>query len=747
MSHTLIIAEKPSAAQKIAYALADSKPKIEKKGKVSYYKLTHKNKEIVIVSAAGHLYTLAERKKTNDYPSFDIKWYPIYEIRKDAKHTKQFLDVIKELAKNADEFIIACDYDTEGEVIGYNILRFACNQNNAKRMKFSTLTKQELINSFENASKTIDWGQAYAGLTRHQLDWLYGINLSRALTNSIKNTGSFKIMSIGRVQGPSLNIIAKKEKEIQEFIPQKYWEITVKGIANNYDLEAIHEKDKIFNKEIAEEIYNKVNKNNGIISKVSRTKKTIFPPVPFDLTQLQTESYRVFRLNPKRTLEIAQKLYLGSYISYPRTSSQKLPPSIGYINIIKQLSKNQNYNEICKQLIEKNNEKKIFPRQGKKEDPAHPAIYPTGVIPKKLNEEEQKLYDLIVKRFLAAFGEPAIRETTTININIKEEIFKTTAYSTKYKGWIKIYNPYASFKESEEKEIEENTEFINKKTTITEKETEPPKRYTQSSLITELEKRNLGTKATRAQIIDTLYQRGYVEGDPIKITELGMKTNELLEKNIPKIVDEELTRHFEEEMEKIRTNYDQKEKVIEESKEVLRDILSNFKEKESKIGTELKDAILETNKQKSFFGPCPKCKDGNLALKRGKFGNFLACDRYPDCDFTLSIPQSISYIKYTGKNCEFCGYPLVKISYKNKNNSKKSKLQVICINTNCPAKKKEQKEEDNLKEIIEKLKCPECGSKLTLRKGLHGYFIGCSNYPKCRYTEDLKKIINNTTDQ
>jgi len=225
--YELIITEKPSSAQKIAESLSEGKkPEKKAENKVFYYILKHKKQDIVVASAVGHLFGLKEKEKKGwTYPTFDVKWIPSSEI-KNAEYTGKYIHLLQKLSQKADKFTVATDYDLEGEVIGYNIVRFICKRKNAKRMKYSTLTKDELIESYEKASKHLDWPQVEAGLTRHELDYYYGINLSRALTLSIKNsTGRFKVMSSGRVQGPTLAILAQREKEIKAFISKPFWQL------------------------------------------------------------------------------------------------------------------------------------------------------------------------------------------------------------------------------------------------------------------------------------------------------------------------------------------------------------------------------------------------------------------------------------------------------------------------------------------------------------------------------------------
>ncbi|MDO8460784.1 MAG: toprim domain-containing protein, partial [Nanoarchaeota archaeon] len=187
----LIITEKPQAAQKIASSLGN--PSKYNENGVYYYEVEHNKEKIIVASAVGHLFGLTYQKGQKGWPIFEIMWRPSYEI-KSVAYTKKYYDLLKKLSRKAKEIIVATDYDIEGEVIGWNIVRFICNKQTAKRMKYSTLTKPELQKSYENTMAEPDWGQAYAGETRHILDWLYGINLSRGLMSAIKTTGSFKVL-------------------------------------------------------------------------------------------------------------------------------------------------------------------------------------------------------------------------------------------------------------------------------------------------------------------------------------------------------------------------------------------------------------------------------------------------------------------------------------------------------------------------------------------------------------------------
>ena len=700
----LIITEKPSAAKMIASALSDSTPVQVKNGKVSYYEITHNKKKIVVASAAGHLYGLEEKEKTFEYPKFDIEWKPTHKTSKNAKFTKAFLDNLTKLAKKADSFTVACDYDIEGEVIGLNCVRFACKQKDASRMKFSTLTKSEIQDSYKNKAKTLNWGQARAGETRHFLDWMYGINLSRALMSSLKKAGTFKVLSTGRVQAPALKIVVDRELEIRSFKPEKYWQLRIQ----TNKLEAQHEKDKFDKREEAETAKENTSKE-AIVKELISTIKKQFPYPAFDLGSLQIEAHSNFRYTPKITLSIAQKLYLAGLISYPRTSSQKLPAQLGLNKILKKLS--TFYKEAATL------EGKI-PVQGKKDDPAHPAIFPTGQKPKELSDQEKKVYDLITRRFLSAFGQPAEREYSTIKLESNTENYIARGVRTIKQGWFKIYKPYVKLKEIELPELKKEEKLSITKKILDEKETQPPRRYTQASLVSALEKRSLGTKATRAEIVDTLFSRGYIDGKSLIASDLGIDIISILKKFVPEIIDVELTKEIEEEMQEIRDGKTTEEEILKKTKPKLIKILTKFRSQELEIGNELKKAYSETLRKDSELGVC-SC-GGKLKIKFSKKKQrFVGCDKYPDCTNTFPLPRTGKIIP-TEKACETCSTPIIQIG-----------RRTVCINPDCKSKKTNG--------TVKEKPCPKCDGTLILRKSVYGEFMGCSNYPKCKQTE---KILN-----
>ncbi len=1159
MTYTLIIAEKPDAAMRLALALAESKlnKKTSKYG-VDYYEFYRGKRKFLVAPAVGHLFNLKQKGKGWGYPIFDVEWVPSFRAVKKSAFSEKYFRTMEEVAKNASGFIIACDMDIEGSTLGYNILRFICKKNDAKRMKFSTLTKPDLVKSYEEIMPHLDWQNIESGEVRHILDFYYGINTSRALTSSIKKAASrFALLTTGRVQGPILSILAEREAEIKKFIPTPYWQIQAKLLIDKQEIIAEYEKEKLWEKGEAEKIRKESDSSKAIVEDVAKKQYRQSPPSPFNVTSLQTEAYRFFGYSPQQTMQIAQRLYTAAYLSYPRTSvdwkdtlyiidssgltqrvkigefidsmmresdqiisdgdseelevhgiktfsvnaesnkveikdikklirhpieedlyeiatregkkvratkshslftfkngkivsiptkeleigdfivaiknmdsdygvedinlleravklnmikeisithikgtsiydltykmkngndyrfrdaipldvllehinykdilnlplkiraragknkfempikqkmtpelarllgyfdsegckwmkggckatyevclaqenedvlkdmvycvnsvfdinlspvryrnntnkirlygksffnifrllgcdgnhltkstsdlilsgsritvakylkaffagdgyvhlsgegmcyvttsenladsisfllsrrgiqsrilevepverrrmkskvfiigiygrsntgrfseeigfvkdfhknqaarlspkvnessttfesvpkelidwssfiagvsdvgkrytgvyhtktitlaqvsrikehksnpyleeiysfltsdislsqivsiekvapttqfvydisvegnenfvggfgqillhnsSEKLPPSINYREMLQSLAQIKRYAPLAKALLAL---AILKPNEGKNIDPAHEAIHTTVEVPnlEKLRTQERNIYDLVARRILATFAGEAMRESMQVKMNIGKHLFSTTGRRTLERGWMQYYGPYAKAEEIILPDLKKGDTAKVSKVEMLSKETSPPPRYSQAAMIKELDKRNLGTRATRASILQTLYDRHYVSDKSIKVTDLGMAVASTLKKYVPDLVDEKLTRSFEKDIEKIYEGKAKKEKIYGEAKKALTKISNEFKEHEEKIGKELGKAIIITQEDRSTLGPCKVC-GGNLKALFSIFTkkSFAGCSNYSRC--------------------------------------------------------------------------------------------------------------------
>ncbi len=668
----LIVTEKPNVAERIAESIGVAEKK--RRDGISYYVVG----DVVVAPAVGHIYTLMEKRKGLwKYPVFEIEWVPSYKASKNSAFTRKYLDNIKHLSKRCDEFINACDYDIEGEVIGYNVIKHACGvdpfSGKVHRMRYSSLTHKSITEAYRSLEK-INRGMVDAGLTRHVLDWYWGINLSRALTLAIRRARGYTTLSIGRVQGPVLKLLASRDRKINAFRPEPYWELMMVLLKDRIKFTALHVEGRFWDKEKALKSKKKCG-DKAVVKKISRRSSRKKPPYPFDLTTLQTEAYRVFKISPRDTLQMAQELYTNAFISYPRTSSQQLPSDIDYRDIIKKLSAMKEYKKETRYLLSM---KKLKPKNGRKKDPAHPAIHPTGEIPRNLGRGKEKIFDLICRRFFASFGDYAIRETLSVEFDNNREVFISKGSTTLEPGWQTLYGRYTRFKEEELPPLKKGELLGVEDVLLHRKETQPPNRYTPSSIIREMEKKNLGTKATRSQIIDILFRRGYLKGKSIEVTPLGLSVVDTLEKYCPNVLSEKLTRKFESEMERIRSGELDKERVLEEGRAALVEITDEFKRSEEEIGAELAKSFRSAN-QGENLGPCLEC-DGNLILRKSKYGGFfVGCSNYPKCTFKISIPKG--RVRRTGK-CPSCGYAVLTLTSSKKPFS-------FCINPKCKSKRRD----------------------------------------------------------
>lgn len=685
MSKYLIIAEKPEAARRISEAL-DSGSKPRKIGRlVPSFLVRNGDSEIMVTTALGHLYELTTKNRNRlAYPVFDYEWVPKHVVEK-SKRLEKWLEEMSSMNNGVDYYVNACDYDIEGSLIGYNVLRFLYNVSGEEkrvfRMKLSTLTKKEIQEAFRRMKPGLDIGLVKAGETRHIVDFLYGINLSRALTRSVSRfVRTPYVLSVGRVQTPTLNLLVEREVSIETFIPTPYWVLKAEVIINGKTYEATHERERVNSLSEAKRIVEDADSKQALVEKIERKIEKISAPEPFDLTTLQREAYSAFGFTPSRTLSIAETLYLNALISYPRTSSQKLPPDIGYREILEKLMENRVYAKTVEKILSR---QVLTPKQGEKDDPAHPAIYPTGEQKTGLSTDQLKILDLVTRRFLAAFDEDAEKAVCRVTLKLGNERFILRGSEIVRKGWLEVYSPYYAPEERIIPPLKEG-ECLNVQRIISEEKfTNPPHRYNPASLVREMERLGIGTKATRAEIVETLYKRGYIAGRSIVVADLGFSLVSALNRFSPKILSVDMTREVEANMEKIEKGLIEEEKVISMAKTELTEILREVEANEEYIGKYLSSSIIAILRGRNIIGKCPACGEGELKMivsrKTGK--RFGICTNVFEkkCGLTIPLPQDPNRVYATGRVCKACGWPVVRVITR-------GKPWLLCVNPSCSGK-------------------------------------------------------------
>ncbi|MEM4971618.1 MAG: DNA topoisomerase I, partial [Sulfolobales archaeon] len=482
------------------------------------------------------------------------------------------------------------------------------NISKMKRMKFSSLVEEELRRSFKNLEPP-DLNMVEAGLARHEMDWIWGINVSRAIMRLFKKIFSeHRILSAGRVQTPTLFEVVRNTIERSTFVPRPLYNVNIYVHLAGRDYKLEQGEDPFERRSKAEAYAERIREAGYVIvTNVDKRLISYQPPHPYNLGDIQRDAYSIYKISPAKTLQILEDLYLDSLISYPRTNSQKLPLTIDHRDIIRRIASMPRYSFAALKLLKKD---RLVPNNGPMEDPAHPAIYPTGEVPGRLSDMHSKIYDLIVRRYLATFMDPLIVESTKVEIDALGRRYYLQGSKIYSRGWLDIY-PFYNIGEKEipQIRIRDRLRISKVKIAITYTRPEPP--YNKASLLKWMEDQGIGTEATRAEIIETLYKRGYIKGS--EATRLGLMVYSAIEKYFGDLSKVELTRHFEEMLEKIRRGELKREHVIQETKAVVGDAIKRFLESIEKLNpSEIK--LLGTG-----LGGCPICSDPSDSDSKYRF--------------------------------------------------------------------------------------------------------------------------------
>ncbi len=684
--YTLVICEKPDAARRVAEALSSEAPETFRVRDVPAFRLKDASgKRYVVCAAMGHLYGISDTVKDRRvYPALDLEWFPLGELsKKAAKLISSRIRAIWSLSDEAIEFVNACDFDIEGETIGYNILRYACGgkESSAMRAKFSTLTKEEIVEAFDERRLGSTNGLARAGRLRHAIDFVWGVNLSRALSELLRTGYSFRTVSIGRVQGPTLNFIVEKEVAVRTFVPSPYW--TVRGSFKGGDaiFEAKYSSAPIVpTKHAAEEVKAACEGRMGVVSLVTRRTFRQRPPPPFNLADLQKEAFRLLGYAPSRTLQIAERLYLAAMISYPRTASQRLP-KLDYGRLLSRVAAIPGYSDLVRGVVSQGAPR---PTEGPGTDPAHPAVYPTGESARRpLTLEERRLFDLVVRRFISCFGEDAIREASSAEILVGEHEFRIEETRVLVPGWMKaiVGGRPAGDVSMTPPALREGDSVAVGAVTVEEHLRLHPARYNQATLLEKMEKEEIGTKATRADIITTLLDRGYVAGETLVPTELGFALIETMREHCPQIISTDLTRDIETHLERLEGPGEFGWEFLDGMLSSLLTQIGEVRRHGGEIALRMRGSLAEEDSGRTVLGGCPMCKGGKLWIVRSRKSGkrFVGCTNYAKgCRASAPLPQR-GAIRVASKPCGSCGWPVVYVRLGRR-------PWKLCVNDRCPRK-------------------------------------------------------------
>ncbi|MBU6459443.1 MAG: type I DNA topoisomerase [Proteobacteria bacterium] len=653
-----------------------------------------------ILASYGHVRDLVPKQGAVDpEQEFAMKYEPI------SRNSKHF-DAIAKAVHGVKNVYLATDPDREGEAIAWHLIEMLhakklLNDKNVFRVEFHEITKTAVCNAVENP-RTLLMPLVNAQQARRALDYLVGFNLSPLLWKKVRRG-----LSAGRVQSPALRLIVERELEIEAFVEQEYWSIHLQTIKDGQSftgrliqfrgdkLDQFYVENETAYERILTEL-GKYAPEGVVISKIEKKRKLRHAVAPFTTSTLQQEAVKKLGFTTDRTMRIAQQLYEGvniagnaiGLITYMRTDSSNLASEA--------ISEIRSY--IGRQFESSYlpSEPNVYKSKSKNAQEAHEAIRPTSVertpddVREYLSPEQLKLYEMIWKRTVSSQMSPAQFDTVAVDLSLGDDlaVFRANGQTLIFPGFISVY-------QEDEEEVSEQADSRNRLPVLIEHETlsveklygeqhftQPPPRYTEASLVKTLEEYGIGRPSTYAAIISTLINREYVVLDRkrFKPTDVGRVVNRFLSEHFSRYVDYDFTAKMEDELDDVATGKVEWRPVLHEFWEHFnRQLLDKQNIKRQEITQEKLDEL------------CPKCGKP-LSIRLGKRDRFVGCTGYPDCNYTRSLNED--------------------------------------------AESDPGLDQDK---VIEDRSCPTCGGALVVKTGPYGRFIGCANYPKCKFIEALDK--------
>ena len=757
----LIVTEKDSAARKIAEILG-RRVSVREHGrgrqKVRSYGFEWDGAPATAIGLRGHV---MESVFPNTYRRWSLKHLEKMIREPDLAWmvdggAASTLAALRTAAKGADELFIATDYDREGELIGHEALtilrgealkrhpgdrpekgkkagRAAAEADPAgvddepgarvkamlpakvvdrhHRARYSALTPAEVQAAFDKPA-TVDFNLAEAARSRQDIDLIWGAVLTRFMSLASYRYGS-EYLSVGRVQTPTLRLIVDRELERRAFVPVPYWEVKALLAHDGGQLEVAHASGRFDSLEGAQAAVAGADAATATVTDYKAQPRPLAPPAPFNTTALMSAASAV-GVAPSRAMRAAESLYLEGLISYPRTDNTVYPPSLDLRGSLRELTRYAPVAAVAGRLAGAG---KLSPTRGKRRTTDHPPVYPVGAPARELTGDRAKVYDLVARRFLATLLPGAVIESQRLDLRIGTEPFLARGSRVAKAGFLEVYERYAAKRERPLPALAEGDELEVLELRSEAKETQPPSRYGQGSLIEKMEDLGLGTKATRADIIQHLYDRNYVRDNPVEPTELGLALIAAFDVAMTEapvdISSSAMTAELEHEMDRISDGELARNDVVADSQRMLE---RAWKLLDGHI-EEIRSRIRGGAREDLTLGACQNC-GGQLRVLRGKTGKrFAACvgkgapeagvdgatpeaasaPAAPEaptpgeagvrprrgCGQTFPLPQRGTIVP-TGKACAECGWPEIKVT----GASGRGRPWVLCIDIDCPSKEK-----------------------------------------------------------
>src|SRR5688572_28686625 len=694
----LIITEKNNSAKKIAEILSGGAAKADATYKVPFYTWSDSEGDQMTVGLKGHVMGIAFPEEYSNWQQTDLHDLIDAELVPEPTD-KNVVKAVRKLAKDADSVVIATDFDREGELIGLEALIQVLEVNPdvaegdlekrppIERARYSALTKQEIERAFSQPDQ-LSYDLAYAGETRQDIDLIWGATLTRAVSLATRRFGS-NFLSVGRVQSPTLALVVERELERRAHVPKPFWELFARFAHPDGAFEAHHTTDKFWDRKEADAAL-AATKSPGVVKEVSSRRNSRKPPTPYNTTAFTTDASSRLGITPSAAMRIAEDLYMDGFISYPRTDNTVYPRSLNTRELVASLVRIPDFSAASGLL-----DGELTPTRGKKETTDHPPIHPAqAVYPNALDGPKRRVYELIVRRFLATFSPPMITESTRADIEAGNETYFVRGSVVVDPGYAAIYT-YARSSDEEIPKLEEGQKLdLDGDPWIVDKETQPPSRISQGKLIEMMEERGLGTKATRAEIIQKLYDRGYVFNNPPEPSETGIAMYKAFKDYVPRMATPEMTAELERDMDEIASGEITKDEVLSISREMLHGTTHDMQERSE----DLAKVIWAGMDEDKFLGPCRVCEeagrkheDGSpnrlrvIDMRGGK--RFWGCEGYnrddpehPDsCRNSGPLPGRGYELWRLEESCSVCG-EAPRLTVK----GFRGRPWKLCLNDDCP---------------------------------------------------------------
>jgi DNA topoisomerase-1 len=615
----LIVTEKNNSARKIAQILSGESATEGASYKTPFYEWSDSEGTHLAIGLKGHVMSPAFPEGYSNWQETDLHDLIDAHLVKEPTD-KNVVKAVRKAAKDADEIVIATDYDREGELIGLEALEQIIESNPGavgdaakgdgdaavllaarppvKRARYSALTKDEIERAFSELDD-LSYDLAYAGAARQDIDLIWGATLTRAVSLATRRFGS-NFLSVGRVQSPTLALIVERELERRAHVPKPFWELFARFAHPDGAFEAHHAVDKFWESGEADAAL-AATKSPGVVKEVSSRRNNRKPPAPYNTTAFTTDASSRLGITPSAAMRIAEDLYMDGFISYPRTDNTVYPRSLNTRELVASLVRIPDFSAASGLL-----DGELTPTRGKKETTDHPPIHPAqAVYPNALDGPKRRVYELIVRRFLATFSQPMITESTRADIEAGSETYFVRGSVVVDPGYAAIYT-YARSSDEEIPKLDEGQELaLDGDPWIVDKETQPPSRISQGKLIELMEERGLGTKATRADIIQKLYDRGYVFSNPPEPSETGIAMYKAFHEHVPRMATPEMTAELESDMDQIAAGETSKDDVLESSREMLHSTTAALQDRREEFAKQIWAGMDEDK----FLGPCKVCEE------------------------------------------------------------------------------------------------------------------------------------------